>query len=231
MLEQHLSKSNLDAFLQLYHHSLQERRHSCVSIQPSIHHSSSNMPLTAALLALASTTSASLLWDGRANEYSSSAFLSTWSWSNQVGPYQYYIHGPSPVTSYVNMSPSYANPADASSEQGFQITIDSTSYWNGQNMRRTELIPQTAAGINKGKVFYHFSMQFDGEVNPPDPGYEHQVCFFESHFTEMKFGLISGEQGTENGDLQWFVGGKRVWSEAWEAGELRAFVLILFDSC
>lgn len=168
-----------------------------------------------------STASATLLWDGRANQYSSSAFLNDWSWGNQVGPYQYYIHGPNSVSSYVNMSPSYANPADKSSNQGFQITIDSTSYWNGQNMRRTELIPQTSAAINQGKVFYHFSMQYDGSVNPPDPGYEHQVCFFESHFTEMKFGLISGEQGTANRNLQWFVSGNRVWNETWESGEWR----------
>ncbi len=59
---------------------------------------------TPTLLALAaSTASASILWDGRANAYQSSAFLSDWSWSNQVGPYQYYIHGSSPLTSYVNL--------------------------------------------------------------------------------------------------------------------------------
>lgn len=84
-------------------------------------------------------------------------------------------------------------------------------------MLRTELIPQTTAAINKGKVFYHFSMQHTG-TNPPSPYYEHQVCFFESHFTEMKYGLISGAQGTQNTNLQWFVGGVSRWSVGFEAG-------------
>ncbi len=84
-------------------------------------------------------------------------------------------------------------------------------------MLRTELIPQTTAAINKGKVWYHFSMQHTG-TNPPSPYEEHQVCFFESHFTEMKHGLISGAQGTQNLNLQWFVGGVSQWSVEFEAG-------------
>jgi len=44
---------------------------------------------TTALLALAGSVSAgSVLWDGRANAYTSSAFLDDWSFSNEVGPYQ-----------------------------------------------------------------------------------------------------------------------------------------------
>ena len=82
-----------------------------------------------------------ILWDGRVNEFSSSADLNKWSWGSQVGPYQYYIHGSSPVASYVNLSPDYKNSADSGSKQGIKITLDNTAYWNGQNMRRTELIP------------------------------------------------------------------------------------------
>jgi len=158
-----------------------------------------------------SVSTATVLWDGRANNQTSSAFLDNWSWSNQVGPYQYYIHGSEPRSKYVNMGTSYKNPADNNSKQGFQITIDGTSYWNGQNMRRTELIPQTSAPINKGKVYYHFSMQQNGQ-NVPSPYEEHQVNFFESHFTEMKYGLISGAQGTLDTRLQWMVGGVSHWS-------------------
>lgn len=83
-------------------------------------------------------------------------------------------------------------------------------------MRRTELIPQTTAAINKGKVFYHFSMKRSG-TNAPSTLSEHQVCFFESHFTEMKYGLISGEQGTSDGYLQWMIGGVSQWKTTWAA--------------
>ena len=78
-------------------------------------------------------------------------------------------------------------------------------------MLRTELIPQTTAAINKGKVYYHFSMQHTG-TDVPSPYEEHQVCFFESHFTEMKYGLISGEQGTLDRALRWDVNSESQWN-------------------
>lgn len=104
------------------------------------------------LLALAGGISAELLWDGRLNDYDSSAFLDDWSWSNQDGPYQYYIHGSGSAGDYVNLGNDYKNPADGGSDKGIQISIDSTSQWNGGGMLRTELIPSTDAAINKGKV-------------------------------------------------------------------------------
>ena len=163
------------------------------------------------------TAAATILWDGRFNDLSSSTDLNNWSWSNQVGPYQWYIHGSGAVTEYVNLSPSYKNPADTSSKQGAKLTIDSTSYWNGQNMRRTELIPQTTAAINKGKVYYHFSMMRQS-TNPPSPNLEHQVCFFESHFTEMKYGLLSSESGTLDTNLRWMVNQVSQWSTTFDPG-------------
>jgi hypothetical protein len=117
----------------------------------------------------------------------------------------------------VNLSPTYKNPADSGSTQGAKLTLDSTAYWNGQTMRRTELIPQTTAAINSGKVWYHFSMMRSA-VNPPSIFREHQICFFESHFVEMKSGLISGSAGTSNPALQWFVSGTSRWSTEWDAG-------------
>jgi len=168
-------------------------------------------------LALATTTHAALLWDGRFNEFSSSRDLNTWSWSNQVGPYQYYIHGSGSVDRYISLSPDYKNPNDTGSKQGAKFTLDSTAFWNGQTMRRTELIPQTKAAIASGKVFYHFSMMRK-DVNPPSVNREHQICFFESHFTEMKYGWISGESGTANTNLQWMVSQKSLWKTEWKAG-------------
>ncbi|KAL2071643.1 hypothetical protein VTL71DRAFT_12878 [Oculimacula yallundae] len=175
------------------------------------------MILSVSLAALIGSVSSAVIWDGRFNDFSASAEISNWSWSNQVGPYQYYIHGPSPIASYINLSPSYKNPADSGSTQGAKFTLDSTSFWNGQNMRRTELIPQTTAPIASGKVFYHFSMM-RSTINPPSIYREHQINFFESHFTEMKSGWISGAAGNSNPALQWFVGGQSKWSVNWEAG-------------
>jgi len=160
---------------------------------------------------------AAILWDGRFNDLSSSADLLKWSWANQVGPYQYYIHGSSDVSAYVNLSPNYKNPADLGSKQGVKITLDGTAYWNGQTMRRTELIPQTSAAINKGKVFYHFSIM-RSDVNPPAQTREHQIAFFESHFTELKAGWISGATGVFDPLLRWCIGGNTQWSVNWDAG-------------
>jgi len=163
------------------------------------------------------SAAASILWDGRFNSFTSSTDLNNWSWSNEVGPYQYYIHGSESVTSYVNLSPSYKNPADSGSNQGVKITLDSTSYWNGQTMRRTELIPQTTAAINAGKVYYHFSIMHSS-TNPPSIFREHQIAFFESHFTELKSGWISGESGTSDPLLRWDVNSQTQWSVQWTAG-------------
>ncbi|MCJ1306779.1 hypothetical protein MMC25_000422 [Agyrium rufum] len=176
------------------------------------------MVRTLALSSLFSTALAgTVLWDGRFNGISGSAQLATWSWSNEVGPYQWYIHGAGPISEYVNLDPSYKNPADTVSTQGVKMSIDSTSYWNGQQMRRTELIPQTTAPINQGLVYYHFSMM-RSNTNPPSSLTEHQVNFFESHFTEMKYGLISGAQGTSDPTLRWDVGGVSKWTTTYDAG-------------
>ena len=83
-------------------------------------------------------------------------------------------------------------------------------------MRRTELIPQTTEAINAGKVFYHFSMMRK-EEGAPSVNKEHQICFFESHFAEMKYGWISGSAGEENGNLQFMVGGSGLWEVEWVA--------------
>ena len=166
------------------------------------------------LAALTSLASAEILWDGRFNNIDTAEDLDEWSWANQIEPYQWYIHGNGPTTEYVELSPDHKNPADTTSEQGVKITLTNTAYWNGQNMRRTELIPQTKAAIASGKVFYHFSIS-KGAENGPDPGREHQIAFFESHFTELK----SGGPGYEaDNKLRWQVGGTDKWTTAWEAG-------------
>lgn len=150
------------------------------------------------------------LWDGRFNAKSESN-LENWSWSNQAGAYQYYIHGTGKLASYVNFASDFKNPADTASDLGAKITIDSTSQWNSDGMLRTELIPSTDAAINEGTVYYHFSLMRKAE-NAPNTGYEHQVCFFESHFTELKYGLISGESGTADPALKWYANSESQWN-------------------
>ncbi|CAG8980863.1 hypothetical protein HYALB_00013056 [Hymenoscyphus albidus] len=157
-----------------------------------------------------------ILWDGRFNDVQSNKDIEAWSWSNQVGPYQYYIHGPSPIDAYVNLDPSYRNPADLGSSKGVKITVDDTSFWNGQTLRRTELIPQASAPINASRVFYHFSLQ-RSDVNPPDTNKEHQIAFFENHFTELKSGHLGDPTGITDNFLRWNAAGKTLWSTTWNA--------------
>jgi hypothetical protein len=166
--------------------------------------------LTTALLA--GSSMAETIWDGRFTK-SSAADIGKWSWENQVGAYQYYIHGSGATTDYVNISPDYVNPADTSSSEGARITVDGTSSWNGQSMMRTELIPSTKAAINKGKKYYHFSLK-RGTTNAPDATAEHQVAFFESHFTELKYGVDGS-----NGKLQWMTDGKAQFDMDFSADE------------
>ncbi|KAJ4991647.1 hypothetical protein SVAN01_02762 [Stagonosporopsis vannaccii] len=165
--------------------------------------------------ALISAVSAgTTVWDGRFNDMTSSADLEKWSFSNPVGSYQYYIHGSGPVSDYVNLDPTYKNPADTGSKQGVKITIDETAKWNGQSMLRTELIPQTSETINKGKLYYHFSIKTTG-TNKPTATNEHQIAFFESHFTELKYGSAGGSST----NLQWHVGGVSKWDAELVADE------------
>ncbi|OIW33531.1 hypothetical protein CONLIGDRAFT_666814 [Coniochaeta ligniaria NRRL 30616] len=175
------------------------------------------MKTTSLLPLLAAATHAAVLWDGRFNDLSSAQDLNTWSWSNQVGPYQYYIHGSASVDKYISLSADYKNPNDTTSAKGAKFTLDSTAFWNGQNMRRIELIPQTKAAIASGKVFYHFSIMRK-DANAPSVNREHQICFFESHFTELKYGWISGESGTSDPYLQWMTSQNSHWKTEWKAG-------------
>ncbi|CAD0083123.1 unnamed protein product [Aureobasidium vineae] len=167
-----------------------------------------SIALTTALLA--GSSMAEIIWDGRFTD-KSAAEIDKWSWNNQVGAYQYYIHGTGATTDYINISPDYANPADTSSSDGARITVDGTSSWNGQSMMRTELIPSTKAAINKGKKYYHFSLKRSA-TNAPDTTAEHQIGFFESHFTELKYGIDGS-----NGKLQWMTDGKAQFDMDFEA--------------
>jgi hypothetical protein len=49
------------------------------------------MYFSLSLAALIGSASSAVLWDGRFNNFKASSDLGSWSWSNQVGPYQYYI--------------------------------------------------------------------------------------------------------------------------------------------
>ncbi|KAL1310937.1 hypothetical protein AAFC00_001160 [Neodothiora populina] len=160
--------------------------------------------------ALVGNAFADVLWDGRFNS-STQPNLEAWSFSNAVGAYQYYIHGSGEMNKYVNFDAGFKNPADTGSEDGVKITLDDTSYWNGQNMRRTELIPETEAAINKGKVYYHFSIKH-AATNAPNTKTEHQLAFFESHFTELKSGLMSGSQEPSSNSLHWMVNSQSQWN-------------------
>ncbi|THH10470.1 hypothetical protein EW145_g1291 [Phellinidium pouzarii] len=140
-----------------------------------------------------------------------------WSFSNEIQPWQWYIHGPGATSEYLALSPSFKNLADTSDAQGIKITIDGTSFWEGQTMERSEIIPQTSVNLGAGHLYYHFSLS-TSTTNPPNPGFEHQIAFFESHFTEIKYGLIDGEQGTTDNLLRWDINSETQWSTELQPG-------------
>ncbi|KAE8373909.1 hypothetical protein BDV26DRAFT_300687 [Aspergillus bertholletiae] len=178
------------------------------------------------LLALpASTLAGSVLWSGISDSSLTVDDIDKWSWSNQVGAWQWYIHGSGETSEYLGISSEFKNPA-AADAQGLRITIDGTSFWNGQTMERSELIPQTKANLGSGHLYYHFSLSTK-ETNSPNPSFEHQIAFFESHFTELKYGA----SGASDNTLSWNADGKSLWSVQLEAGKWYNFAYdIDFDS-
>ncbi|KAF2155067.1 glycoside hydrolase family 131 protein [Myriangium duriaei CBS 260.36] len=150
-------------------------------------------------------TAGTVLWDGRFNDVSTCQQLGNWSFANPVGPYQYYIHGRGPVDQYVNLSPEFKNPADTSSFKGAKLTIDNSSHWWNQPKFETQLVPNTKAPINAGKVYYHFSLKTTA-TNRPDPTKEHHVCFFQNRFTQLLYGARAapGDHGS-NCNLRWAI--------------------------
>ncbi|KAF6757411.1 hypothetical protein DFP72DRAFT_845840 [Ephemerocybe angulata] len=60
--------------------------------------------------------------------------------------------------------------------------------------------PRPPANLGTGNLFYHFSVKRTN-TNAPDTTLEHQVMFFESHFTELKYGV-----GPNGGNLVWMIG-------------------------
>lgn len=177
-------------------------------------------------------TAGTTTWDGSFNDITVDS-LSDWSWSNQVGEYQWYIFGSTGTTSdYLAFDAAYANPADSLSTVGAKVSLTSTSYWNGQTMRRTELIPSASdvSAITSGVVYYHFSMKRE-DTNAPSVAREHQIAFFESHFTELKYGLASGASGTGDTTLRWMADSTEQWSATLDAGVWHNFVYeIDFDA-
>ncbi|THV00837.1 hypothetical protein K435DRAFT_750788 [Dendrothele bispora CBS 962.96] len=151
------------------------------------------------------------VWDGSFNPFSSPSDFDKWSWATPVGTYQWYIHGTGPTSDYLALSPSYKNPALTSENNGVKMMLSSTATWNSQ-MERVELIPQTSANLGTGNLFYHFTLG-TGTTNPPDSTLEHQILFFESHFTEIKYGVQPNPD-----HLTWMIGGVGQWSTPLVAG-------------
>ncbi|KAF5314407.1 hypothetical protein D9619_011819 [Psilocybe cf. subviscida] len=158
-----------------------------------------------------SASAGTVVWNGFFNSSFTSATFDKWSWSNQIQPWQWYIHGSGSTSTYLGVSSSFKNPADTTDAQGLRTTIDGTAFWNGQTMERTEILPQTSTNIGTGHLYYHFSLK-TSSTNAPNPGFEHQIAFFESHFTELKFGLLSGASGTSDSTLRWMISGVTKWS-------------------
>ncbi|GLA26106.1 hypothetical protein AnigIFM63326_002912 [Aspergillus niger] len=173
----------------------------------------------------ASTLAGSVLWSGIFNSSYTVADFDEWSWSNQIAPWQWYIHGDGKTSEYLALSSDYKNPA-ASDAQGLRTRLDSTSFWEGQSMQRTELIPQmspssSASDLGSGHLYYHFSLSASS-TNPPSSSSEHQIAFFESHFTELQY---------QDNTLKWNAGGDTHYSVELETGKWYNFAYdIDFDN-
>ncbi|TFY75875.1 hypothetical protein EWM64_g8139, partial [Hericium alpestre] len=170
-----------------------------------------------AVLPLLSSTvlSGTTIWSGSFNAYPTVAsfdnsLTTCRSWSNEIGEYQWYIHGTGPTSDYLALDPSYKNPADTAETNGLRLTLDSTATWNSQ-MERVELIPQTTENLGQGNLFYHFSISRD-DVDPPESTLEHQILFFESHFTELKYGIAPNQTY-----LSWCIQSQPQWGVEFEA--------------
>ncbi|GKZ29623.1 hypothetical protein AbraIFM66950_005777 [Aspergillus brasiliensis] len=161
-----------------------------------------------------STLAGSVVWSGIFNSSYTVADFDEWSWSNQIAPWQWYIHGDGNTSEYLALSSEYKNPA-ASDAQGLRTRLDSTSFWEGQSMQRTELIPQVSPSssasstLGSGHLYYHFSLSASS-TNPPSSSSEHQIAFFESHFTELQY---------QDNTLKWNAGGNTHWEVELETGK------------
>ncbi|KAF8600291.1 hypothetical protein BDV93DRAFT_447816 [Ceratobasidium sp. AG-I] len=162
------------------------------------------------LAAAALVQAGTVVWDGSFDPFTTPDDFAKWSWASQVGTYQYYIHGSGPPSDYLALSSSYKNPAITRESKGLKMSISPNATWNSQ-MERIELIPQTTANLGTGTLYYHFSVK-RSDTNAPNSALEHQVMFFESHFTELKYGV-----GSNPTDLQWFVSGTSKWSTPFTA--------------
>ncbi|CAE6342587.1 unnamed protein product [Rhizoctonia solani] len=162
------------------------------------------------LAAAALARAGNVVWDGSFDPFSTPDDFNKWSWANRAGTYQYYIHGSGQPSDYLALSSSYKNPAITRESKGLKLSISPNATWNSQ-MERTELIPEGTADLGTGNLFYHFSVK-RSNTNAPNSALEHQVMFFESHFTELKYGV-----GSNPTDLQWLVSGSSKWSTPFTA--------------
>ncbi|KAJ6477372.1 carbohydrate-binding module family 1 protein [Mycena vitilis] len=167
--------------------------------------------VTLGLYYAASCKAGTTIWSGSFNSYPTAATFDNWSWGNPVGEYQWYIHGAQNTSEYLGLSPSFKNPADSAETNGLRLTVDATSTWNSV-FQRTELIPQTTQNLGTGNLFYHFSISHPS-TNLPDSTSEHQIVFFESHFTELKYGVAPNPT-----HLTWMTQGVGHWDTPFDAG-------------
>ncbi|KIY61500.1 carbohydrate-binding module family 1 protein [Cylindrobasidium torrendii FP15055 ss-10] len=132
-----------------------------------------------------------------------------------------------PTSSYLALDAAYKNPAITNESHGLKMTISSDATWNSQ-MERAELIPQTTANLGTGTLFYHFSLM-RSTTNPPDSTLEHQIMFFESHFTEVsphslrmigsdRYSQLKYGVSPNPTQLSWMTGGNYHWGTEFTPG-------------
>ncbi|KAG8739400.1 hypothetical protein FRC10_005666 [Ceratobasidium sp. 414] len=84
------------------------------------------------LVSAALVQAGTVVWDGSFDPFTTPDDFAKWSWSSQVGTYQYYIHGSGPPSDYLALSPSYKNPAITRESKGLKMSISPNATWNSQ---------------------------------------------------------------------------------------------------
>jgi len=178
------------------------------------------MKRTSLLCLLFDLAFGAVLWNGNFNSYATSTDLDKWSFSSRTGEWQTYIFNGNQASKWMTLDTSYKNPWDGDAKQGVRVTITDQSSWNGQQMMRTELIPelQNIANVQTGVRYYRWSMK-QGDTNQLDSTNEHQVVFWEAHFADIKYG------GSGGANLYFYVNGKSLWQAPFTANVWQNFAI------
>jgi len=108
-------------------------------------------------------------------------------------------------------------PADSAAPKERRSRLTAPPTGMGNNAKNRVDPPDPPQLSTQEKWWYIFSIMRSATNSQHLPE-NTQICFFESHFTELKSGWISGESGTSDPLLRWDISGTTYWNVTWDAG-------------